>query len=93
VREEPIVELTLLTVLAYPNAAAVEDGLGPCWPVALASSFIAARSATDARGPGRHARLADLLINGVDPFALSGQAPSLWCRLYRDAAGHLAPAP
>jgi hypothetical protein len=34
-----------------------------------------------------------LLIDGVDPFAQPGQVPSLSCRLYPDAAGHLAAAP
>jgi hypothetical protein len=34
-----------------------------------------------------------LLINGVDLFGTPGQAPTLACRLYRDAAGGAARAP
>jgi hypothetical protein len=34
-----------------------------------------------------------LLIDAVDPFAIPGQAPSLSCRLYRDAAAHTEGAP
>jgi hypothetical protein len=34
-----------------------------------------------------------LLINGTDPFAAPGQAPSLSCRIYRDAAGRPAGTP
>jgi Alkylmercury lyase len=34
-----------------------------------------------------------LLIDGVDPFAEPGQAPSMSCRLYRDEDGQLSGAP
>jgi Alkylmercury lyase len=34
-----------------------------------------------------------LLIDGVDPFAEAGQAPSMSCRLYRDENGQLSGAP
>jgi len=34
-----------------------------------------------------------LLVNGTDPFARPGDAPSLSCRIYRDAAGRPAPVP
>jgi hypothetical protein len=34
-----------------------------------------------------------LLIDGVDPFASSGQLPSVSCRLYRDERGAVAGAP
>jgi hypothetical protein len=34
-----------------------------------------------------------VLIDGVDPFAEPGQAPSLSCRLYRDAEGRVSGAP
>lgn len=34
-----------------------------------------------------------LLINGIDPFAVAGQAPSLSCRLYRDEQGAPSGAP
>jgi hypothetical protein len=34
-----------------------------------------------------------LLVDGTDPFAAPGEAPSLSCRLYRDAAGRTSGAP
>jgi hypothetical protein len=34
-----------------------------------------------------------LLIDGVDPFAMTGQAPSLSCRLYIDETGAVSGAP
>jgi hypothetical protein len=34
-----------------------------------------------------------LLINGADPFAEPGQAPSMSCRLYRDDDGKTGGAP
>ena len=34
-----------------------------------------------------------LLIDGTDPFAEDGSSPSLSCRLYRDADGHVSGAP
>jgi hypothetical protein len=34
-----------------------------------------------------------LLVDGVDPFVVPGQAPSLSCRLYRDDSGAIAGAP
>lgn len=34
-----------------------------------------------------------LLVDGVDPFAVVGQAPSLSCRLYRDSTGRAAGTP
>jgi hypothetical protein len=93
-REEPIMKLTLLTVPACPNAAAFEERLA----AALAGRsgvVVHRRQIRDGRAAAQAGMLGSptLLINGVDPFALPGQAPSLSCRLYRDAAGRLAPAP
>lgn len=34
-----------------------------------------------------------LLVDGVDPFAEPGRAPSVSCRLYRDAEGRMSGAP
>ncbi len=87
-------ELTLLTVPACPNAAAFEERLA----VALAGNpgvIVHHREVGDERAAaetGMHGS-PTLLINGVDPFAPAGQAPSLSCRLYRDAAGRPGPAP
>lgn len=34
-----------------------------------------------------------LLVDGVDPFAVAGQSPSVSCRLYVDEAGGVSGAP
>jgi hypothetical protein len=88
------VELILLTVSACPNAAAFEERLAAALaghpPVVVRRREVAdEREAAEA---GMHGS-PTLLIDGVDPFAPPGQAPSMSCRLYRDAAGHLAGAP
>jgi len=87
-------ELTLLTVPDCPGAAEFEERLA----AALAGHpglVIHRREISDERSAaqaGMHGS-PTLLINGVDPFAPPGQAPSLSCRLYRDATGRPAPAP
>ena len=87
-------KLILLTVPDCPNAAVFEDRLA----VALAGrgdTVVRRREVADER----EAVLAGmcgsptLLINGMDPFAVPGQAPGLACRLYRDATGRAAGAP
>ena len=89
-----MVELILLTVPACPNAAVFEERLAAALaghpPVVVRRREVAGeREAAEA---GMHGS-PTLLIDGVDPFAPPGQAPSMSCRLYRDAAGHLAGAP
>lgn len=87
-------ELTLLTVPACPSAAAFEERLTAALD-GLPGAVLRRREVAD---EGEAARLGmhgspTLLINGVDPFAAPGEAPSLSCRLYRDAAGRAGPAP
>jgi hypothetical protein len=88
-----MVELILLTVPACTKAAAFEERLAAALagytPVVVRREVADEREAAEA---GMHGSPM-LLIDGVDPFAQPGQAPSLSCRLYRDAAGHLAGAP
>ena len=87
-------ELTLLTVPGCPSAAAFEQRL----TVALADrpdAVVRHREVAndrEAAETGMHGS-PTLLIDGVDPFAQPGQAPSLSCRLYRDSGGRLAGAP
>ena len=87
-------ELTLLTVPACPNAAAFEERLA----VALAGhpgAVVHRREVADEREAaeaGMHGS-PTLLIDGADPFAGPDDAPSLSCRLYRDAAGRTGGAP
>ena len=87
-------ELTLLTVPACPNAAAFEERLAAALsghPGALVHRREVAdeREAAEA---GMHGS-PTLLIDGADPFAGPDEAPSLSCRLYRDAAGRTCRAP
>ncbi len=87
-------ELTLLTVPACPNAAAFEERLA----AALADHpgvVVHHREISDEQAAAQSGMCGSptLLINGTDPFAEPGQAPSLSCRLYRDEAGRPAPAP
>ena len=87
-------ELTLLTVSACGHAAAFEERLAAAM-AEYPGVVVHRREISDERTAaqaGMHGS-PTLLIDGVDPFALPGQPPSLSCRLYRDAAGHLAPAP
>jgi hypothetical protein len=92
--EPDSLELTLLTVPDCPNAAAFEErlaaALAGCPHVIVRRREIADEpEAAEAGMCGSPT----LLINGVDPFAVPGQAPGLACRLYRDAAGRIAAAP
>jgi hypothetical protein len=92
--EPDSLELTLLAVPDCPNAAAFEErlaaALAGCPPVIIRRREIADElEAAEAGMRGSPT----LLINGVDPFAVPGQAPGLACRLYRDAAARIAAAP
>jgi hypothetical protein len=87
-------ELTLLFVPGCANAAVFEERLA----AALAgrpSVAVVRREITDERAAaqaGMHGS-PTLLINRIDPFATPGQTASLSCRLYRDDAGAVSPAP
>jgi hypothetical protein len=87
-------ELTLLTVPACPNAAAFQERLAAAL-AAHPGAVVHRRVVTDEREAaqaGMHGS-PTLLIDGVDPFAGPDEAPSLSCRLYRDAAGRTGRAP
>ena len=87
-------ELTLLTVPACPNAALFEERLAAAL-TAHPGAAVHRRVITDEREAayaGMHGS-PTLLVDGTDPFAPPGQAPSLSCRLYRDASGRPARAP
>jgi len=87
-------ELTLLTVPDCPHAAAFEERLAAALAGHL-GAIIRRREVADdqeAAKTGMHGS-PTLLIDGVDPFAGPGQAPSLSCRLYRGEAGRADDAP
>jgi hypothetical protein len=87
-------ELTLLTVPECPSAPIFEERLA----AALADRSgvtVDRREIADERAAlqaGMHGS-PTLLIDGIDPFAVPDQAPSLSCRLYRDDAGKVGAAP
>jgi len=87
-------ELTVLTVPGWPNAAVLEERLA----AALADypgAVLRRRQVADEQEAAETGMAGSptLLINGLDPFAAPGQAAGLSCRLYRDAAGRPARAP
>ena len=87
-------ELTLLTIPDCPNAGRFEQRLA----LALAGrpdAVLRRREVADEREAAQAGMNGSptLLINGVDPFAVPGQAPGLACRLYRESAGTPAGAP
>jgi hypothetical protein len=87
-------ELTLLTVPGCPNASVLWERLA----VVLAGypgAVVRRRevgSEREAAEAGMHGS-PTLLIDGADPFAAPDEAPSLSCRLHRDVAGRVGPAP
>jgi hypothetical protein len=93
-REELVAtQLVLLTVPDCPNAAAFEERL----TAALAGqpTAVIRRAVGDEREAaeaGMHGS-PTLVVDGTDPFAAPGEAPSLSCRLYRDGAGQTGPVP
>ncbi|HEX2322697.1 MAG TPA: alkylmercury lyase family protein [Streptosporangiaceae bacterium] len=86
--------LTVLAEPGCPSAPVLKDRLaavldGPAG-ISLSKKMIS--------GAGEAARWGmrgspTLLVDGVDPFAESGQAPSMSCRLYRDENGQTSGAP
>jgi hypothetical protein len=87
-------ELTLLAVPDCPNISALEERLAAALAdhpdVVVRRREIA--SEREAAQAGMHGS-PTLLVDGVDPFAGPGQAPSLSCRLYWDATGRAEGAP
>lgn len=84
----------VLYVPGCPNAARLADWLAAELAgrpeVTLALREVA--DAADAESAGM-AGSPTLLVDGTDPFAVPGTAPSLSCRLFPDAAGALAGLP
>jgi hypothetical protein len=87
------VELTLLTIPGYPNAAVFGERL------AIALPAIPVRSCFAARSPASEAAEADMhgVPDAADrrggPVRRARPDPSLSCRLYRGAAGQTDGAP
>jgi len=87
-------ELTVLVVRDCPHAALLDRRLD----IVLAywtELTVTRRTVTDLDQAQRWGMRGSptLLLDGIDPFAVAGQRPSLSCRLYRDPDGRADGAP
>jgi Alkylmercury lyase len=87
-------QLTVLAVPGCPNAAVLDDRLTAVLRdrAGASVSHEVISDHGDAQRWGMHGS-PTLLIDGVDPFAEPGQAPSMACRLYQDEDGQPTGAP
>ena len=87
-------QLTVLAVPGCPNAPVLKNRLAVVldgWAGVSLSHQLISDEGEAARWGMRGSPT--LLIDGVDPFAGPGQAPSMSCRLYHDENGQLSGAP
>lgn len=86
--------LTVLAVPDCPNALVLERRLATildgCKGVSMSRQAVSDED--EAARLGMHGS-PTLLIDGADPFAEPGQAPSISCRLYRGDDGHASGTP
>jgi hypothetical protein len=87
-------QLTVLAVPGCPNAPVLRDRLAAVVDgrAGVSVSHQVISDEGEAARWGMHGSPM-LLIDGVDPFAEPGQAPSMSCRLYCDENGQLSGAP
>ena len=87
-------KVEILQVPDCPNAAVLAARLAEladgCPDVTVTREIVA--TAADATRLGMTGS-PTLLVDGRDPFAISGEGPSVSCRLYRDEQGRPIPAP
>lgn len=87
-------QLTVLAVSGCPSVPVLRDRLAAVLDgragVSVSHHVVSAEG--EAARWGMHGS-PTLLIDGVDPFAEPGQAPSMSCRLYRDENGQTSGAP
>jgi hypothetical protein len=84
------VRLEVLHVPDCPNLPPLLEHLAEATDLPVTTRVIATEA--DATRFGM-AGSPTLLIDGTDPFASPGQSAGLSCRLYRDDAGQIVPAP
>ncbi|MFE7113156.1 organomercurial lyase [Streptomyces sp. NPDC057575] len=85
--------ITVLTVPECPNAPlAVERVTAALAGRDAEVEMVEVRDQEQAAAYGMNGS-PTVLLDGVDPFALEGAAPSVSCRLYRDADGTVSGAP
>ena len=87
-------KLEVLHVPDCPNTAMLADRLGTLITSRgdLVVEHRVIRDQTEATERGMTGS-PTLLLDGVDPFAVTGAAPSMSCRLYRDEAGAVSGVP
>ena len=86
--------LQILHVPGCPGAQALDSRLAPL--LAARPDIHVIREVVTTEDDARRFGMTGsptILTDGADPFARPGQQPSLSCRLYPDAHGHLGPAP
>ena len=86
--------LTVLAVPGCPNAPVLKDRLAAVLGgrAGVSVSYQVISDEDEAARWGMRGS-PTLLVDGVDPFAESGQPPGMSCRLYRDDAGRTSGAP
>ncbi|MFG2690806.1 organomercurial lyase [Streptomyces sp. NPDC048405] len=85
--------ITVLTVPDCPNAPVAQERIAAALDGRAAEvQLVEVREEADAAHWGMTGS-PTVLIDGVDPFAVAGSAPSVSCRLYRDADGRTDGAP
>jgi hypothetical protein len=87
-------ELMVLAVPGCPNVATLEQRLGEALAGRPATT-VTRRVIADADEAARWGMTGSptLLVNGRDPFAVSGASPAMACRMYRNADGSVDYAP
>jgi predicted DsbA family dithiol-disulfide isomerase len=92
-REEAMMELTLLTTPACPHREVFEQRLAQA--LAGRAVTIVRHEVDDAASAQRLGLRGSptLLIDGTDPFAAPGEPAGVWCRLYRLPDGGVDGAP
>ncbi|MET9953644.1 organomercurial lyase [Streptomyces sp. NPDC006339] len=85
--------ITVLTVPDCPNAPAVQQRIAAA--LAGREARVELVEIQDEAGAARWGMTGSptVLLDGIDPFAAAGAAPSVSCRLYRDADGRVDGAP
>lgn len=80
--------ITVLTVPDCPNAPVVRERIAAALTGRSAQvELVEVREEAEAARRGMTGS-PTVLLDGIDPFARAGAAPSISCRLYRDADGH-----
>lgn len=85
--------ITVLAVPGCPNAPGAQERIAAALDGRAAEvELVEVREEADAVRWGMTGS-PTVLIDGADPFAVAGAAPSVSCRLYRGADGHTEGAP